>query len=66
MQLEIVFPDYGTKHQQILQKLEEKRKILRWLINGYGKIGLPLSAVSVLTKEWVVKNYNVEMSYFTN
>ncbi len=52
------------KLEDLLDQLEEKRLILHWLINGYGRIGLPIGAVSVLTKEWIVQRYHVEMTYF--
>ena len=45
-------------------KLEEKRKILVWLIQGQGIHGLPLDAVAYLTKERICELYNIELSYF--
>ncbi len=47
-----------------IKQLHEKGKILEWLINGYGRIGLPISAASYLTKEIICKYWNVELSYF--
>ena len=40
-------------------------RLIHWLVNGYGRHGIPPSLWSGATCEWVVKNYNVEMSYFT-
>ena len=47
-----------------IQQLNEKFKIMQWLIYGAGIHCLPFSAVSYLTKERIVELYNVEMSYF--
>lgn len=47
-----------------LQQLEEKRKILKWLIEGSGIHGIPISAVSYLTKEKIISLYNTEIEYF--
>ncbi len=49
-------------HQQLIEKLE----ILKWLIKGSGIHGILISAVSSLTKEWIVQHYNVEIDYFTD
>jgi len=56
--------DIDLKLKPFHDELNEKSKILNWLIHGYGRIGIPISGVKVLTKEWIVKHYNVEMSYF--
>lgn len=53
-----------NKLKPFINELNEKNLILRWLIKGHNRIGLPIKAVKVLTKEWVVKHYNVELSYF--
>lgn len=37
---------------------------LTWLINGHGRTGIPFEWWSKITPEWIVKNYNVEWSYF--
>lgn len=50
--------------QDCLDYLEEKRKVLHWLIEGYGKTGLPLSAVRYLTIYRICELYNVDINYF--
>ena len=45
-----------------INELEEKRKILNWLIDGRGIHGLPTSAVGYLTKEIISDLYNVELN----
>ena len=37
---------------------------LEWFINGVGKHGISWSQFKFLTPEWIVENYNVEISYF--
>lgn len=49
---------------KILQKLEDKRLILNWLINGYGRHGLEISDLKYIDRAWLIKHYNVEESYF--
>ncbi len=46
------------------KQLHEKGKILRWLIMGSGIHCIPMTTLSVLTKEWICENYNMELSYF--
>ena len=50
---------------EILIKLEDKRLILHWLIDGYGIHGLEISHLKHIDKAWLIKHYNVEESYFT-
>ena len=47
-----------------INELEEKKQILKWLIDGSGIHGLPISAVGYLTKERICELYNVELNYF--
>ena len=47
-----------------INELEEKKQILKWLIDGSGIHGLPISAVGYLTKEKICELYNVELNYF--
>ena len=47
-----------------INELEEKKQILKWLIDGSGIHCLPISAVSYLTKERICELYNVELNYF--
>ena len=51
-------------YQECLDYFDEKSKILKWLISGSGVHGLPVSALSYLTKERIIKLYNVEPEYF--
>jgi len=41
-------------------------KKLEWFIDGIGIHGISWIQFKSLTPEWIVENYNVEMSYFTN
>ena len=50
---------------EILTKLEDKRLILYWLIDGYGRHGLKISDLRNIDRAWLIKHYNVEESYFT-
>ena len=50
--------------QDTLDYLDEKAKILNWLIEGYGITGLPLSAINYLTKERICVLYNTELEFF--
>jgi hypothetical protein len=52
--------------QECLDYLDEKGKILSWLIQGQGIHGLPLSSVDYLTKERICELYNMQLSYFEN
>jgi hypothetical protein len=52
--------------QDCLDTLDEKRKVLNWLIDGYGKTGLPFSAVRYLTIDRICEVYHTEPSYFEN
>ncbi len=56
--------ELDNKLKPLLEELDEKAIILQWLIKGYGLTGILLAGVKVLTKEWIVKNYNMEMNYF--
>jgi hypothetical protein len=47
-----------------INELEEKKQILKWLIDGSGIHCLPISAVRYLTKERICELYNVELNYF--
>jgi hypothetical protein len=44
--------------------ITERIKIWEWLCRGYGKHGLEFSDFKYITKEWLIRNYNVEESYF--
>lgn len=58
--------EYNTKRsiQDCLDYLDEKRKVLHWLIDGYGKTGLPLSAVRYLSIYKICELYHVDIDYF--
>ncbi len=45
-------------------EIKKSSRLIQWLINGYGRHGIPPSLWKGATVEWVVKNYNVEMSFF--
>ncbi len=49
-----------TPIEEILQKLEDKRLILNWLIDGHGVHGIPISSLKYIERAWLVKHYNVE------
>ena len=40
-----------------------KRK-LNWFIDGIGQHGIPWNLFEYITPEWIIQNYNVEISYF--
>ena len=50
--------------EECIEQTYEKSKILTWLINGYGRLGISITSLPMLTKEWIIKNYNVELEYF--
>ena len=47
-----------------IQKLNEKTLIINWLIDGKGIHNVPIRLASVITKEWLIENYNIEEYYF--
>ncbi len=47
-----------------IDQLEEKKRIMFWLIDGTGIHCLPLRYVDGLTKERIVQLYNIEIAYF--
>lgn len=50
--------------EKFYKQLDEKLKIIKWLIDGYGFHGLKISDGSWLTKEHLIQNYNVSWEYF--
>lgn len=50
---------------ELMDECYEKSRILKWLIEGSGTHCLPLSVLHIITKEWICKHYNMELSYFT-
>jgi hypothetical protein len=62
-QLEFVFKEKDNI-AEILQKLEDKKRILHWLIDGQGRTGIPIGCLCWIDRHWLVKHYNVEYSYF--
>lgn len=50
--------------EPFLQQLEEKRKIICWLIKGGGIHNIPVRCAAGLTKERICELYNVELKYF--
>lgn len=52
--------------QEIDDRFYAANQIIKWLVDGYftncvlGGVG----PSKHITKEWIVENYNVEMSYF--
>lgn len=51
---------------KFINQLDEKLAIIKWLIDGRGIHGLPISAVRYLTKERICELYNVELQYFNS
>ena len=51
---------------KFINELNEKLVIIKWLIDGSGIHGLPISAVRYLTKERICELYNVELTYFNH
>jgi hypothetical protein len=52
--------------QEIDNRFYAANQIIKWLVDGYF-INCVLSGYGTsrhITKEWIVGNYNVEMSYF--
>lgn len=63
--------DYIEAHtkmsvQDCLNQLNEKQKVLHWLIAGHGQTGLPFSSMQYLTIDRICELYNVNPSYFVN
>jgi len=50
--------------QECIDQLNEKQKILNWLIAGQYVHCIPIKYLHIITKEWICENYNVELSYF--
>ncbi|HUU89515.1 MAG TPA: hypothetical protein VMX17_17415 [Candidatus Glassbacteria bacterium] len=46
-------------------EIRKSTRLLHWLIDGYHRHCIPGDLWYGVTPEWVVKHYNVEMSYFT-
>lgn len=46
--------------QKFNDLLEEKLRIIHWLIDGQGLTGLPISAVSYLTTDDIVRVFNID------
>jgi hypothetical protein len=44
--------------------IKERIRIWEWLCRGYGRHGLQFRQFQYITKEWLIKNYNVEEEYF--
>ena len=44
-------------------EIKKASRLIYWLVNGYGRHGIPPCLWKGATIEWVVKNYNVEMSF---
>lgn len=53
-----------TKEFDLEKELFIIQRKFEWFINGIGQHGLSWNQFHGLTPEWIVKNYNVEMSYF--
>lgn len=54
------------RQQEIDNRFYAANQIIKWLVDGYFINGV-LSGCGPLqhiTREWIVENYNVEMSYF--
>jgi hypothetical protein len=50
--------------EKFIKQLQDKKKIFNWLIDYGDRLNIPLSAITVLTKEYICKHYNFELSYF--
>lgn len=50
--------------EEFIEQLRIRLKVLEWLINGQGRLGIPISSCHHITPEWIVQHYNVEMDYF--
>ena len=48
----------------IYNKLEERQKVLNWVICGLGIHGFKISDSSKLTWDYIVENYNVEIDHY--
>lgn len=46
------------------EQLYELKQRLNWFISGIGRHGITWNQFKYLTAEWIVKHYNVEMTYF--
>jgi hypothetical protein len=44
--------------------IKEKIRIWEWLCRGYGRHGLEFRDFKGITKECLIRNYNVEEEYF--
>ena len=44
---------------KIEEQLEERMKVLNWVINGMGIHGFKISDTKILHWGWITKNYNV-------
>ena len=44
--------------------IKERIRIWEWLCRGYGRHGLQFKQFQYITKEWLIKHYNVEEEYF--
>lgn len=63
---QLVLPLFGEFNIEL--EIKKSQRLLYWLIEGVNRHGIPPNMWSndALTPEWVVKHFNVEMSYFTN
>ena len=44
--------------------LDQKLVILKWLIDGRNIHCIPMNLGKSITKEWLIKHYNVDEAYF--
>lgn len=49
---------------ELHEHIKERIKIWEWLCRGYGIHGLEFRDFKNLTKEWLIKNYNLSEEYF--
>ena len=55
---------YLSGMEKIYDKLEERKRVLKWLISGLGIHGLKISDAKYITWGWVIKNYNIPENQF--
>jgi hypothetical protein len=63
---------YGDRHLFLLptvylnmeDTVEDRIRIWEWFCRGYGRHGLEFRWIKYITKEWLIRNYNVEEDYF--
>lgn len=55
-----------SKIDECLERLTKMKKVFQWLIDGSNIHCIPFNMWHKVTPEWIVQNYNVELSFFNN